>query len=175
MRADRGCIALIGLRGAGKSSVGRALAQLSGRTFVDLDTRLAELADARSPGELLCAVGEPRFRELESAALQEVLKGPTSLVLATGGGVVLDPGNRALLQAHCHSVWLEASPELLLGRIEADDQDRPALTQLDPLAELEQQLIERAPHYEQLAELRLDTSKLDVTSLARVILERTSN
>jgi shikimate kinase len=170
-------IALIGLRGAGKTSVGRALAQLLGWSFVDLDELLSSpVAGAGPPltaGEILKDLGEERFRDLESAALEQALAAPGPLVLATGGGVVLRERNRERLAA-CRCVWLEVTPEQLLERIEAEPRGlRPPLTKLEPLAELRQQESERRDLYRDLAEFSLDGEKDGVLALAKKIAART--
>jgi shikimate kinase len=169
-------VALLGLRGAGKSSIGVVLAGLLELPFVDLDKLLAELeagaAAPRSAGELLAELGEARFRELEARALRVVLDSSDPCVLATGGGVVLDPANRALLAECCRCVWLDVDPETLLARIQLDGAPRPPLTELQPLAELRQQAEERREHYAGLAEFTVDASKAEIDSLAAVIAAR---
>jgi shikimate kinase len=166
-------VALIGLRCAGKSSVGRALARLLGWTFVDLDEALAELdGRGRSAGDLLAELGEPDFRALEARALSAVLEPGAELVLATGGGAVLRAENRALLARRCRCVWLEAPLSVLATRLQQDSARRPSLTGLDASAELELLAAERRAHYEELAELVLDSSSADAEALASELAAR---
>lgn len=174
MRRGPARLALIGLRGAGKSSVAEALAGELGRPRIDLDQLLCELARARgeegTPGELLERLGEPAFRDLEAEALREATADEGPWVLATGGGAVLRASNRALLARRCACVWLDAAPEVLLERTTRDAALRPALTELAPLQEVRRLAEERRAHYAQLAELRVDVGALDVSGVASVIL-----
>ncbi|MBL4846318.1 MAG: shikimate kinase [Planctomycetes bacterium] len=151
---------LVGLRGAGKTTVGRALATLSGRAFVDLD-QVLERRTGSSIATLLDE-GEARFRQLEADLLRTSLEllclgTPQAAVLATGGGVVLDPESRRLLAA-LPVIYLEASPALLASRVGADAQERPALVSGGPLAEAEALLAVRGAFYSELATHVLDAS-----------------
>jgi len=174
-------IALVGLRGSGKSTVGRLLAERLGVPFVDLDEELGRVQRGTagepdrplpSAGELLAALGEPAFRELEARALRAALSGDGSLVLSTGGGVVERGENRERLRSRCTCVWLDASPEVLLARVAADPTSRPPLTDLGPARELAVLAGRRAPLYAEVAAWKVDTSALEVMAVARVILER---
>jgi shikimate kinase len=111
-------VVITGFMGAGKTTVGRALARLLGETFVDLDDAVREL-EGRGPRELIDVEGEQYFREAETRALQHVLEAGTARVVATGGGAWTLARNRSLVAAHgCLSVWLDAPFELCLQRIE---------------------------------------------------------
>ncbi len=171
--APRSRLALIGLRCVGKTSVGRALAELAGLPFVDLDdailarARERDLPDAASVGEVLRTLGEPRFRELESACLAEELQRPAPRVLATGGGVVELPANRAALRAAAHVLWLRADVDVLRRRLAADPTSRPSLTGADPAAELAALAKRRDPLYASVAAEYLDTSRASLPDLAR--------
>ena len=171
-------VALVGLRGSGKSSVGRALAERAQAPFVDLDDELVVEAqrsgvargDERT-GELLARLGEPRFRALELAALADVASRPGAQVLATGGGVVETPAARELLRAAYTCVWLRAPLELLAARIEADPTPRPRLaggSVLEELATLEER---RSPHYRILASLVAEVEGRDPRAIAADLLE----
>ena len=152
-------VCLVGLRGAGKSSVGAALARALGRPFLDLDRAVEDRA-GRTLRELFADEGEAAFRALESEALREALRLLPTAVLATGGGVVLDPDNRAALRG-AHVVYLEAPPELLAARVEADPQsaaDRPALHPQGPLAEARALHAARDPLYREVATLVVDAT-----------------
>jgi XRE family aerobic/anaerobic benzoate catabolism transcriptional regulator len=141
-------IALIGARGAGKSTVGARLAALLGLPFVDLDR---ETSPEEPAGALLARLGAPAFRARELAALERVLQRPGSFVLAAGGGVVETGAARALLGGGARCVWLRAPPALLRARLAADPAPRPPLDGADALAEIEDVLRRREPLYAALA------------------------
>ena len=114
------CIVITGFMGAGKTTVGRALARLLGETFIDLDDAVREL-EGRGPRELIDVEGEDYFRESETRALQHVLEAGAARVVATGGGAWTLARNRSLVAAHgCLSVWLDAPFDLCLRRIEGE-------------------------------------------------------
>lgn len=161
-------IALIGLMGAGKSAVAIALAERLGGAAADLDAMIEERARARV-AEVFAREGEPGFRRRESEALVAAIDGDVAVV-ATGGGVVLDPGNRALLRERCRVVWLEVSPAEAARRLAADAASRPLLAGGALEARLETLLRERAPLYESLADLRVATSGLGAGEVADAIL-----
>jgi shikimate kinase len=113
-------VVITGFMGAGKTTVGRALARLRGETFVDLDDAVRGL-EGRGPRELIDEEGEEYFREAETRALRHVLEAGAARVVATGGGAWTLARNRSLVAAHgCLSVWLDAPFELCLQRIEAE-------------------------------------------------------
>jgi shikimate kinase len=112
-----GCIALVGLPASGKSSIGAALARRLGLPFVDLDEKIVT-EEGRTIAAIFKEDGEAAFRQLESSSLDKAT-GRGKLVLATGGGCVLTPGNRALLVERCLVVWLDLSPELAAARVKA--------------------------------------------------------
>lgn len=118
-------LALVGLRGSGKSTVGRALAERLGLPWIDLDHRIAEEQGALHVGEWIASHGLPAFRELEREALAAVLAEPRRLILSTGGGAIEDAGSRRLLQRDAVTIWLRAPLELLRARVERDEQTRP--------------------------------------------------
>jgi shikimate kinase len=137
-------VVLIGMMGAGKSSVGRRLARLLGLPFNDADAEI-ERAAGMTIAEIFEAHGEPYFRAGESRVLNRLLAlGPQ--VLATGGGAWIDPANRAAIAARGVSVWLKAEPEVLLRRLRRRT-DRPLLRTADPEASLRSILAEREPVY----------------------------
>jgi shikimate kinase len=113
-------VVITGFMGAGKTTVGRALANLLGETFADLDDAVREL-EGRGPRELIDEEGEEYFREAETRALRHVLEEGAARVVATGGGAWALARNRSLVAAHgCLSVWLDASFDLCLRRIEGE-------------------------------------------------------
>lgn len=140
-------VVLVGLRGAGKSTVGARLAIARGLPFRDLDRDVEALAG--EPLAALLARDEPAFRALEARALEDALAaGP--VVIATGGGVVLRPGSRDALRG-AFVVWLRASPEVCAARVAADPTPRPPLAPGGPLAEARALLAIRGPLYEEVS------------------------
>lgn len=161
--SGRATIALIGMRGAGKTTVGRALAELLAVPFVDLDE--STLAWARrvgvragDVGELLVRVGGWTFRRMEAQALRALLEPCQRLVVATGGGTVEDADARAWLRRAARVVWLRADPARLAERIGSDPTSRPALDGRDTLAEIPTVLARREPIYASLAEVVVDSA-----------------
>ena len=150
-------LVLVGPMGAGKSTVGRRLASRLGLPFSDLDADI-EAAAGRSIQALFQEQGEPAFRALELTQLRMRLAGE-GRVLATGGGVVLDADNRALLAARACVVWLGANVETQLARLEGDD-TRPLLRGGDPASQLRHLAATRMPLYENVADVRVDTDGL---------------
>jgi shikimate kinase len=137
---------LVGMMGAGKSAVGRPLAEALGYRFLDADDAIAQVA-GRSIPEIFASDGEVGFRELETAVLGQIA-GWHSLVVATGGGVVTRPEN----WGHMHQgvvVWLDAPASLLLERLLADPTPRPLLAADDPSVRLGELLGQRQPLYAQ--------------------------
>jgi shikimate kinase len=160
--------ALIGLRGSGKSSVGRALAALTGATFVDLDQQLWGPGSSTPipAGELLTRLGEAAFREVELAALRRVAQDPVAQVLATGGGLVETPGARELLANSYTCVWLRAPLAVLEGRLVADPTPRPRLVGASPGEELRLLEARRDGFYRELASLVVQTDGQDPGAIA---------
>jgi shikimate kinase len=142
-------IVLIGMRGSGKTTVGRALAQRLGRPFVDVDELIAELA-GRPADELLAREGEPAFRAVEERALRLAAE-RAGAVVATGGGSVLHAEAFASLSRGAHVAWLDASPDILFQR--ASERPRPPLTKLPPQDEIRALLARRAPLYRAAADI----------------------
>ena len=142
----RRTIALVGLMGVGKSSVGRRLASALGLPFRDADTEI-EAAAGRSIPEIFAALGEPAFRDGERRVISRLLEGPPH-VLATGGGAFMSAETRELIKARAVSVWLRADLGVLAQRLGRKD-SRPLLTGKDPIAVLRAQAEARYPAYAQ--------------------------
>lgn len=142
----RRTIALVGLMGAGKSSVGRRLASALGVTFRDADAEV-ESAAGRSINDIFKDLGEAAFRDGERRVIARLLEGPTH-VLATGGGAFVNDDTRALLKANAVSVWLKTDLEILARRVARKD-NRPLLTGKDPMEVLTAQAEARYPFYSQ--------------------------
>ena len=122
--AARRRIALIGLRGAGKSTLGARLAGALGVPFVELDREVEREAGAKL-GEVFAMYGQEAFRRFERRALERVLRTHDTAVIATGGGLVTDPDSYRLLLDNCHTVWLKAKAEEHMNRVIAQGDMRP--------------------------------------------------
>jgi shikimate kinase len=165
-------IVLIGGRCSGKTTVGRLLADRTGRAFQDTDTLVEKMAGA-SIEELVAARGWSGFRALEKQAVATVAEKDRQ-VIATGGGAVLDRDNVRNLAKQGFLVWLDGRPEVLAGRLAAQQQTgeiRPSLTGADPVAEIGQIMKTRRKVYEEISALRVDTSNLSAVEVAEGIME----
>lgn len=166
------CVVLIGLRGSGKSVVGRALAELLGGAWVDTDEMV--VADSgMSIAVLFETEGEAGFRKRESQAVARAVA-TRPAVISVGGGAVLEAKNVALLKGAGEVVWLTAPPEVLLSRIMDDKgtpDSRPRLTDLDDLEEMRLLQAKRHIIYENIADLILETSERTPEEIAKVIVE----
>ncbi len=166
-------IVLLGLRGAGKSTVARELALALGAPAVDLDAAIVERA-GKPIARIFAEEGEERFRALETVALEAALERPC--VLAPGGGAAVRDRNRdAIRRSGAFAVYLAARPETLAARVEADLANvRPPLVAGGPLAEARALLAARERFYRELAHLTIETdglSPLEVSERIRAALE----
>lgn len=146
-------IALVGLMGVGKSSVGRRLAAALDLPFLDADAEV-EAAAGRSISDIFADLGEPAFREGERRVIARLLELPPH-VLATGGGAFANPEVRALIKAKAVSVWLKADLDVLARRVARKD-TRPLLVGKDPLKVLQELADKRYPAYAQ-ADVTVET------------------
>lgn len=149
-------VVLVGLMGAGKSAVGRRLAQRLGLPFVDADVEI-EAAAGRTIEEIFARDGEAAFREGERRIIRRLLTERSPHVLATGGGAFMNPETRALVRAHGVSVWLRADLDVLLHRT-ARRGNRPLLKQGDPREVLERLMAIRYPVYAE-ADITVDSDE----------------
>lgn len=156
-------VILIGMMGSGKTTVGRLLAEQTGREFIDLDALIESRAGKRIV-DIFAEEGEEGFRDLETATLQDVA-GATHAVIATGGGLVIRPENRRILQNLGLVVWLDAPPEALLKRI-GDDESRPMLHGQNPMKRIERLVSERRGFYADASNIHLDTTELTPEEIA---------
>ncbi len=150
-------LTLIGFRGTGKSSVARPLAARLGFEAVDADDEIERRAN-RTIREIFAQRGEPGFRALERDVMSALLGGDR-LVIAAGGGAVVDPDLRAAIRAAGPVVWLRASVETIERQIAADDSTharRPSLTSMGSRAEIEYLLAIRTPLYRECASITVD-------------------
>jgi shikimate kinase len=140
----RRSVVLVGMMGAGKSSIGRRLASRLALPFVDADTEIEKAAGMAIP-EIFSAHGEPYFRAGEARVIARLLEGGPQ-VLATGGGAFMSPDTRAVIRLKGMSVWLRATLEVLIRRIKRRT-DRPLLRDVDPVETLKRLIGERYPIY----------------------------
>jgi shikimate kinase len=156
---------LMGLRGSGKSTLGRGLASRSGLAFVDLDDRTAASLGARTVAEAWASRGQSAFREAEAVALRSAIEESVP-ILALGGGTPTAPGASDLLRSLKRAdppriIYLRATADELAARLRATDLSaRPSLTGRDPVAEIAEVLSARGPLYESLADLVLDVGTM---------------
>lgn len=160
-------IILVGMMGAGKTTIGRQLAKEMNRTFIDLDHELEARCGVRV-ATIFDIEGEQGFRKRESAVLDAVSR-LSSIVLATGGGAILSPLNRQYLHERGTVVYLRASVEELFRRV-ARDRNRPLLQNSDPRGTLLRLLEEREPLYQEVAHLSFETGSAPVAHAVRQLL-----
>ena len=160
-------IALVGMPGCGKSTVGRHLARLLGWRFIDSDQEIERLIGG-SIRAYFEQHGEAAFRELEQQTLTTLCQ-DTHTVLATGGGAVLRQANRQALKSGCEVVYLRSTPEELFRRLRHDTQ-RPLLQVKDPLRRLRELYRERDPLYRDAADFVIETGRPSVPTLVNMIL-----
>lgn len=160
-------VALIGLPGSGKSTVGRQLARRLSLPFLDSDSVLEQ--------RLGCSIraffereGEDRFRDIEEEVIDDLTQTHTG-VLATGGGVVLRPANRQHLRERGHVVYLRSTPEEVFRRVK-HDVNRPLLQVQDPMARLRELHAARDPLYRETAHFIIETGRPSVSTLANMIM-----
>ncbi len=163
-------IVLIGYRGSGKSRVGRKLASRMGSKFVDTDD-LIESKEGRI-GDIVKSRGWDYFRAIEKRMIEEISR-EDNLVIALGGGAVLDADNVVNLERNGLIVWLKADPEVLRKRIGEDDRtsvSRPTLTGKGTMEELEEVMAYRNRFYEKAGKIQLETSSLDAEAVVERLL-----
>jgi shikimate kinase len=163
----RGNVFLIGMMGAGKTTIGRLLARRLKLRFIDCDHEIEARCGVRIP--LIFEIeGEPGFRQRETQTLAE-LTALEGIVLATGGGAVLAAENRNRLAANGTVIYLRADPDALYDRVR-QDRNRPLLATPDPLGKLRQLFAERDPLYRKVADMVVESGKQNPSTLARQIV-----
>jgi len=163
-------LALIGFMGVGKTAVGQALAEKLQRKFVELDSLIEKKAGKSIP-DIFQQDGEEAFRKLEIEVTKEVAQGK-NLVIACGGGIVLNKINIDRLRKNARIVYLTASPSVILRRVANEAGQRPLLEVDNPTLTIGEMLSFRKPFYEGAADITIDTSKLDVGSVVEQIIEK---
>jgi len=158
---------LVGMMGAGKTTIGRSLARVLGRRFIDLDHELEARCGVRIP-TIFEIEGEAGFRKREAALLDDYTR-LSGIVLATGGGAVLAPENRRVLRERGVVVYLRASVDELYRRT-ARDRNRPLLATPDPRATLSRLLEQREPLYREVADLVVETGSLPVAAAVAALV-----
>ncbi len=153
---DGGRVALIGLRGAGKSTLGLMLAEDLGFPFVELSREIEKFAGC-SISEIQALYGMTAYRRYERRAIEETIQIYPEAVIATPGGLVSDPASFNLLLSHCLTVWLQAEPEDHMSRVVAQGDLRPMAHSKEAMADLKAILAGRAAFYSKAAHV-LDTS-----------------
>jgi XRE family transcriptional regulator, aerobic/anaerobic benzoate catabolism transcriptional regulator len=160
-------IALIGLRGAGKSTLGRALAAARGVPFIELDREI-ERESGLALGEIFALYGQAAFRRFERRCLETVIERHQAAVIATGGSIVSEPGTFDLLLAACLTVWLKAAPAEHMGRVLAQGDTRPMAENAEAMEDLRRILAGRETLYSK-ADAIVDTAgKTIAQSLAEL-------
>ncbi len=167
--ARRGRIALIGLRGAGKSTIGRMLGHLLDAPFLELD-RLIEQESGLPLSAIFDLYGQSGFRRLERRCLDHVIERYPRFVLATGGSLVSEPATFERLLTMCFTVWLRATPEEHMQRVIAQGDMRPMADNRESMSDLRRILDVRGPLYAQ-ADVAIETSGVDAEESLRILLD----
>ena len=163
-------VALIGFMGAGKTAVGRLLAEKLNKKLVELDS-LIEHKAGKSIADIFQEDGEIAFRQLEIEVTKEVA-GNKNQVIACGGGIVLNKINIDRLKDEAVVVYLTASPEIIQERVSIDEGIRPLLKKSNKALTIRELLEFRQPFYERAADIKIDTSELDIEAVAQQIIAR---
>jgi len=167
--ANSNNIFLVGLMGSGKTTIGRLLARRLGKRFVDSDHAIEARTGASIPW-IFEIEGEASFRRREAETIRE-LTAQDDIVLATGGGAILNPASRALLAERGTVIYLRAGIGAILQRT-SHDKNRPLLQTADPRRKLEELLAQRDPLYREIADLVIDTGRPNVQSMVQTILDQ---
>jgi XRE family transcriptional regulator, aerobic/anaerobic benzoate catabolism transcriptional regulator len=157
-------IALIGLRGAGKSTLGKMLAKKIGWSFVELNKEI-EAQNGLSVAEIIALYGQEGFRRMEQAALTQLLARKELMVLATGGGIVSEPLTFDLILSSFYTIWVKADPEEHMARVRRQGDLRPMADDRSAMAELRNILVSREPLYARASAV-VDTAGLSVDAAA---------
>jgi XRE family transcriptional regulator, aerobic/anaerobic benzoate catabolism transcriptional regulator len=162
-------IALIGLRGAGKSTLGKMLAKKIGWNFVELNKEI-EAQNGLSIAEIIALYGQEGFRRMEQAALGQLLARKELTVLATGGGIVSEPLTFDLILSSFYTIWLKAEPEEHMARVRRQGDLRPMADDRSAMAELRTILLSREPLYARTSAV-VDTAGLSINDAASRLID----
>lgn len=162
-------IALVGLRGAGKSTLGRMLAEALGRPFIELGREITHLAGC-SPSEVQALYGHNVYRRYEHRALEHTIESYRSAIIATRGEIVSDPANFNLLLASCRTVWLQAEPEDYLNRVSVQEDMPNMRSNSEAMEDLRIILASRRPFYAR-ADVSVNTSGKTVSEAFDALLD----
>jgi XRE family transcriptional regulator, aerobic/anaerobic benzoate catabolism transcriptional regulator len=162
-------IALIGLRGAGKSTLGKMLAKNIGWSFVELNKEI-EAQNGLSVAEIIALYGQEGFRRMEQTALGQLLARKELMVLATGGGIVSEPLTFDLILSSFYTIWLKAEPEEHMARVRGQGDLRPMADDRSAMAELRTILLSREPLYARASAV-VDTAGLSVDTAATRLID----
>jgi XRE family aerobic/anaerobic benzoate catabolism transcriptional regulator len=162
-------IALIGLRGAGKSTLGKILAKRIGWNFVELNKEI-ERDNGLSVAEIIALYGQEGFRRMEQAALTQLLARKELMVLATGGGIVSEPVTFDLILSSFYTIWLKAEPEEHMARVRRQGDLRPMADDRSAMAELRNILLSREPLYARASAV-VDTAGFSVDAAAAHLID----
>jgi XRE family aerobic/anaerobic benzoate catabolism transcriptional regulator len=149
-------VTLIGLRGAGKTTLGAALAKAMNRRLVELDEEIEREAGI-SLSEVFLLYGQAGYRRIERRCLERVINGQENIVLTVGGGIVSEPETYNLLLLNCYTVWVKAAPEEHMSRVIAQGDMRPMAGHAEAMEDLRNILVAREPLYGK-ADVVIDTS-----------------
>ncbi len=163
---------LVGLMGAGKTTIGRILARKLGKRFIDSDHEIEARTGASIPW-IFEIEGESSFRRREADVIRD-LTAQQGIVLATGGGAILNPENRAYLKARGTVIYLRAGVNSILLRT-SHDKNRPLLQVADPRKKIEELIAQREPLYREIADVIIDTGRPNVQSMVQTILTHLAN
>jgi len=167
LRAQRIC--LIGLRGAGKSTLGRLAGEALGLPFVELNREIEEQS-GMPVDEVMALYGQEGYRRLEAQALERIVQTSDALVLAVAGGIVAEPRTYAFLLRHFHTIWLRATPEEHMMRVRAQGDERPMAGNPKAMDELRSILTSREALYAR-AEAQVNTSGLALDAAKARLIE----
>lgn len=167
--ARRRRVALVGLKGAGKSTLGAALARRLNVRFIELDREI-ERESGMPLGTLFELYGQPVFRRFERRCLERIVKEQGAFVMAVGGGLVAEPATYELLRTGCCTIWVKASPDAHMARVVGQGDLRPLEDTREAMADLREILEMREPLYRH-ADLHVDTTGRTVEQCTRDILE----
>lgn len=167
-RRSRMHVALVGLPGSGKTTVGRAVARYFGLDFVDTDAVIEQQLGC-TIGQYFETHGENAFREVESQILERVLQNNIASLISTGGGAILRPQNRKILRAQSTVFYLKANPDDIAKRLH-NDTTRPLLQGHQTATRLQELLQQRGPLYEEVAHFTLAANRKGSSQIARKMM-----